>query len=262
MDHPTRDALRALNRAFYRARADDFAATRDHPWPGWERLPLPAAAATPGALRVLDVACGNGRLAPALRARIGHGFAYTGIDESPAMLRHARAALARTHDVVGDLRAIDVLEPDPDATLPAGPFDLVVAFGLLHHVPGRATRTRLLACLAGRVAPGGVLAFTAWQFADRPRFAGRIVPWRGEPGSPGPAIDPGRLEPGDHLVAFGAADEPLRYCHHCDDAELDALASALPLEPLDRYAADGRSGDLNRYVVLRRAAPAPPATRP
>lgn len=262
MDHRTRDALRALNRAFYRARADDFAATRDHPWPGWDRLPLPAAAGVPGALRVLDVGCGNARLATALRTRIGHGFAYTGIDESAPMLRHARAALDRTDDVAAELLAIDVLARDPDDTLPDGPFDLVVAFGLLHHVPGRASRARLLACLADRVAPGGVLAFTAWQFADRPRFAGRIVPWREGAGPEGSALDPQAVEPGDHLVAFGEDREPLRYCHHCDDAELDALAGALPLLPLERYVADGRSGDLNHYVVLRRPAAGASHARP
>jgi SAM-dependent methyltransferase len=251
MDPRTRDALRALDRRFYESCADAFDRTRDHAWPGWERIPLPACAGAAQPLRVLDVGCGNARLATALRGRIDRGLDYTGVDQSPRMLAHARARLAGLRGVAFTLCETDVLDGDPDAVLPEGPFDLVVAFGLLHHVPGHDARRSLLRALARRVAPGGVLAFTAWQFADRPRFARRIVPWSTLAATSASAIDPGALEPGDHLVAFGSRGG-VRYAHHCDEAELDALEGGLPLRPLARFSADGRSGDLNRYVVLGR----------
>jgi len=255
MDPRTRDALRALDRRFYESCADAFDRTRDHAWPGWERIPLPARPAGAQALRVLDVGCGNARFATALRGRTDRELAYTGVDQSAGMLAHARARLAGLRGVAFTLYETDVLDGDPDATLPEGPFDLVVAFGLLHHVPGHDTRRSLLRALARRVAPGGVLAFTAWQFADRPRFARRIVPWPALDAAVAGAIDPSTLEPGDHLVAFGpgdAGDGGIRYAHHCDESELDALEGGLPLRPLARFSADGRSGDLNRYAVLGR----------
>lgn len=252
MDPRTRDALRALDRRFYESCADAFDRARDHAWPGWERIPLPAGAGGAAALRVLDVGCGNARFATALRGRVDRGLAYTGVDQSPGMLAHARARLARLRGVAFTLCETDVLDGDPDAILPDGPFDLVVAFGLLHHVPGHDARRSLLRALARRVAPGGVLAFTAWQFADRPRFARRIVPWSALGATGAGAVDPAALERGDHLVAFGHGDGGLRYAHHCDESELDALEGSLPLRPLARFSADGRSGDLNRYVVLGR----------
>jgi hypothetical protein len=49
----------------------------------------------------------------------------------------------------------------------------------------------------------------------------------------------------------------LRYCHHCDAGELEALAQAPgPASDwrLERFDADGRSGDLNHYLVWQRLA--------
>jgi len=279
MDGRTRDRLRALNRRFYRQAADAFDTTRDHAWPGWAQIPLPVGLEESGVLRVLDVGCGNARLASALHDRIGDRFEYTGLDESPALLERARARLERLEHVRSRLLLADLLEGHPGDHLPEGPFDWVTAFGLLHHVPGRSVRVALLKALATRVAAGGLLVFTAWQFAHHERFSGRILPWSaldalGDSGGPGEgdghgdrdghgeggaeaegAIDVSSLEPGDHLLGFGDQETRLRYCHHCDEAELDALEKALPLTPLPRLSADGRSGDLNRYVMLRRDAP-------
>jgi len=303
MHAATRDRLRALNRRFYRQHAAAFDATRAHPWPGWARIPLPGrggpGSPPPRPLRVLDVGCGNGRYAEALLARLraeeaarparpATGAAppgeapllldYTGIDENATLLARARARLATISSVEGQLVESDVLSADPARMLPGGAFHLVSAFGLLHHVPGRALREALLGALAARVEPGGLLVFTAWQFADRPRFAGRTVPWSAWPAQalgpieqtdlePAGGAGPGAPEPTRPAPDAGTDETALRYCHHCSEAELDALVTALiaadpALEPLPRYSADGRSDDLNRYVLLRRpGAPAVHAER-
>jgi tRNA (uracil-5-)-methyltransferase TRM9 len=258
MDPGTKARLRALNQSFYSDDAEAFDATRRHAWPGWERVPLPTDRGATGSgagaapLRVLDVGCGNARLASWLRERLGPGFEYVGVDASERMLGFARQRLSALEDVAWTLVRADVLDDDAPRALPAGPFDWVVCFGLLHHVPGRAARIALLAALAERVAAGGVLAFSAWQFADRARFAKRIVPWSAAAARLEPPLDPAALEPGDHLLRFADRPRALRYCHHCDEAEIDELIAGLPLAPRSRYSADGRSGDLNRYVVLVR----------
>lgn len=170
------------------------------------------------------------------------------------MLSHAEKRLAALGDIQAELLRADILEEASRDGVPAAAFDLVVAFGLLHHVPGSEARQAFVAELARRVAIGGVLAITAWQFAGRPRFADRIVPWSELELRGGPPIDPAQLEPGDHLLGFGDPSPALRYCHHCDDAELDALVAPIPLDEVARFSADGRDGDLNRYVVLRQNA--------
>jgi SAM-dependent methyltransferase len=243
LNDTTARALNALNQAFYADSAAEFAATRSAPWPGWRKL-LPLLRERPAAT-ILDVGCGNARFAAFLSATLGAPFLYCGIDASAPLLALAARALTGVPGV-RLLRADLVLEP-PDRALPDERFSCVAAFGLLHHVPQEARRHALIRALAERVAPGGILALTFWEFALEPRFAGRDV----RDARPDLAPD---LEPGDALLRWGeAGDAPrLRYCHHTDAAEEARLLADLPLVPRLAYASDGRSGRLNRYRVLER----------
>jgi tRNA (uracil-5-)-methyltransferase TRM9 len=238
----TARALNALNQSFYTHSAALFAATRHAPWPGWREL-LPLLRERP-ARTILDVGCGNGRFARFLAAALGAPFLYCGIDASAPLLALAERALSGVPGV-RLLRADLVLEP-PGAALPDERFDCVTAFGLLHHVPQETRRRALLRALAERIAPGGILALTFWDFAREPRFARKTV-------QPVPPELAGQLEPGDVLLRWGAEGSPrLRYCHHTDDAEEARLLADLPLEPRLSFVSDGRSGRLNRYRVLER----------
>lgn len=232
MDEPTARRLNDLNRQFYQITAPDFDASRADPWPGWERL-LPHLRAP---LSVLDVGCGNGRLGAFLAQRLGPGVRYHGLDSSPALLDRARTALA---EIETRLDVWDLLD-DP---LPNGPFDLVALFGVLHHVPGADRRRALVADLAARVAPGGLLAFAAWRFYDFPRFRARIVPWPDEVA----------VEPGDYLLDWRRGERALRYCHAVDETEHAALVEAAGLAELETFCADGRPNAMNRYSLLKRA---------
>lgn len=279
MDELTRRQLLALSAGFYRAHATEFDASRaHHPWPGWQRVFGALRARSDGArddggrdseegtpLRVLDVGCGNARLAAFLDERLAGtasdpdrpGLAprlrYVGVDANAALLEAARARLpTRMAGPVALIQQDFLAEPEVGSGLPSGPFDLVAVFGVLHHVPGRETRLALLKAARARLAPGGLLALTAWQFADRPRFRRRRAQWSELPPLLGAPLDPARLEPGDHLLRFGEdPDKPPRYCHQLSDAELDALPEALGLALVDDFRADGAEGNLNRYLVLR-----------
>lgn len=288
MDELTRRQLLTLSAEFYRAHAVDFDASRaHHPWPGWLRvfaaLP-PRTDWTRGdgdsdaysdadsdadnvdsdenaPLRVLDVGCGNARLAAFLDERLPPTasdparprLAYVGVDANAALLEAARARLpARMAGTVALIQQDFLSDPEVGSALPTGPFDLVAVFGVLHHVPGRETRLALLKAARARLTPAGLLALAAWQFADRPRFRRRRAQWSELPPLLGAPLDPARLEPGDHLLRFGEdPHKPPRYCHQLSDAELDALPEALGLALVDDFRADGAEGDLNRYLVLR-----------
>jgi SAM-dependent methyltransferase len=261
MDALTRSQLLALSDAFYRAHAEAFDASRGHhAWPGWQRIldwlpPIDPAAGSKAksTLSVLDIGCGNARLARFLYDA-GFGLRYVGVDANEALLASARA---RWTPDLGDCCQLTLqnflFSARPGSDLPSGPFDLIALMGVLHHVPGRDWRLALLRAAAERLARGGLLALAAWQFADRERFAKRTVAWSSLGLVLDKPIDLDDLENGDRLLRFGNDEAtPPRYCHQVADREFEGWPEALGLEPLADYRADGAEGDLNRYWILRR----------
>lgn len=234
MDDTTARRLNDINRRFYAAIADDFHATRGAAWRGWERL-LPHLSAP---LAVLDVGCGNGRFGAFLAEHELTPLTYHGIDNSGALLDHARAALAIHSDMSVQLEVLDVM----DDSLPDGQYDLVTLFGVMHHIPGAVRRLDLMRRLAACVKPGGLLALACWRFYEYPRFRERIVPWDADIA----------VEINDYLLDWRRGAHVLRYCHYVDDAEHAALVAAAGLHEIEAWRADGETGTVNRYSLLRR----------
>jgi tRNA (uracil-5-)-methyltransferase TRM9 len=262
MNAKTRDALNRINRAFYAATAEDFSASRQHAWPGWRRVVACAKRLRPSGaggepLRVLDVGCGNGRFAGFLDTEYEGAFRYLGIDSSEPLLAIARHDQRGRSHVKFALRDV-VAAASGDAAggelaSPPGPFDLILVGGLLHHVPGVETRRALLQQLARRLAPGALLVAVAWRFGAFERFRSRSLAWEDYNRGAKHPIDLDQLEPGDHLLPWGAGGRAARYCHFVDEGEMAALISGLDLAQVDEFTADGKSSDLNHYVVLRRS---------
>jgi SAM-dependent methyltransferase len=255
----TRRRLHALNLTFYAEHAAEFDATRERPWTGWHRVLGHLAPASDSAravpLRLLDVGCGNARLASFLAERLARPLEYVGVDASEALLASARERCAGLEGARVELEQQDFLANAPGETLPAGPFDAVALFGVLHHVAGFDARRQLLEQAAARLTPGGVLVFTVWRFAESARLRGRIAAWGEERRAGCEPIDPQDLESGDHLLRWGNQADRLRYCHHADAVETDRLVEGLGMECLDRFDCDARTQSLNVYLVLRSAQP-------
>lgn len=235
VDQATRTRLNQINQAFYARVAREFDATRRRAWPGW----LQALSKTDSPIQsVIDIGCGNGRFALFLSERQPTSFDYTGIDSSQGLLSLARARLSRLEQVGIRLIEHDLVEDE----LPDMQAQLVVLFGVLHHVPGFRQRRELLLRCAGLVAPGGHLIFAAWRFYEEERFRARVLPWD----------DDFSVEKNDFLLDWRRGESARRYCHYVDDAEHDDLVAATGLSAKADFRADGASGALNRYTVLRR----------
>lgn len=230
MDDMTIRHLNAINREFYRITATDFDQTRGKAWPGWEHL----LSHLDAPLSVLDVGCGNGRFGVYLNEHL-ESVAYHGIDSNPTLL-----ARAQTNLPAAVLTERDVVENPPDS----GQHDLVALFGVIHHIPGAQQRQDFMRALAARIKVGGLLAFACWRFHEFERFRQRIVAWP----------DDVTVEQHDYLLDWRRGERALRYCHYVDDDEHATLVAATGLDEIETYRADGFSGTVNRYSLLRRQA--------
>lgn len=226
-----RQQLIEINRDFYQRSWRQFMARRERPWPGWARLieELDSEALTEDA-RVLDLGCGHGRFAGFL-ARHGRRVRYLGVDTSLPLLAKGAATFRESQRarLCGDLLS---------ALADGVRFDLVVAFGLLHHIPGFDAREQLVTELAGRTGDGGTLVVTLWS-PDRKRRQRAAAVVGGESG--------------DVLLPWGEG-EASRYCHFFEDDEVTALANAAAAAvngTITGFRADGRKGE-NHYLIVRR----------
>ena len=260
MDRETILTLNRINLKFYQDHASEFSAARSQPWPGWNRLePLLRQAWPPQRrLSVLDVGCGNARFAQFLHDRLELPFSYLGIDASSALLEHAQDRLRRLQELRPTLlsdcqvRRFDLVSGDAEEALPAGAFDLLVVFGLMHHVPGRETRAKLLTTLARGLGRAGTFIVTFWQFGAHERFQKKFRSWKSFNQASRRPLDLAQLEAGDQLVSWGEDPAAQRYCHFVSPEEAQLLLSNLKLRCLDAFSADGNTGDLNQYYLLRR----------
>jgi 2-polyprenyl-3-methyl-5-hydroxy-6-metoxy-1,4-benzoquinol methylase len=241
MENATRDALLEINRRFYATRSREFSQTRRGAWPGFDGL-LPYV--EEGA-RVLDLGCGNGRLAEYLGGR-RQQVSYEGIDFSPELLSiatetAARLELAGAHFRHGDLSSEEWTEGLPEAS-----FDVVAAIAVLQHVPGVDARQRLLEQAAALAKDRGVIALTSWQFMKSERLRVKVANWSLA------GIDPSLVDPGDYLLEWRGGGLTHRYCRMVDLEEVSSLASGAGMYISESYISDGHGGDQNLYTILRR----------
>lgn len=249
--------LCALTGEFYRANAESFSQTRQSPWQGWVRLlEVMEAASGREPLRVLDLACGNLRferyLADALPSRMLSGYAVDNCE--PLVEAGERSEFGPLSRIA--FQNLDVIERLSGGRLresleaPDASRDLAVSFGFMHHVPLECWRAELLRTLIAKVRPGGFVAVSFWRFLNSDKLAGKAKETtsraRAELGIP-------ELPPNDYLLGWQDTQGLYRYCHHFDEPEIERLLAMMAdsADLVSRFEADGRTGNLNEYVVLR-----------
>jgi len=118
----------------------------------WRRLLLSHLPPAPAA--VADIGCGTGSLSVLLAAE---GYAVTGLDFAPAMIRAARAK-ARAAGVNARFVLSDAVTP----ALPPGSFDVVLARHVLWAMPDVG---RTLAAWLRLLLPGGSLVLVEGRWS-------------------------------------------------------------------------------------------------
>ena len=299
-------ALCQLNTEFYERNAASFSQTRTAPWEGWRRCmaacgfddsdgaALGQSMDTQIADSVLDIACGNLRFEMFLANAYPHiDWSFFAVDNCEPLVASGQEDIAKKvhftcEDIVSNLlEGLPAAEPaNIPALAAATPFDLVVSFGFLHHIPSFDLRRQFLLEALSQVKPGGYLVVSFWQFLNDPAkrakieqthvealafFAGcaetrtndREALDRGVGSSSSdnpnpsclkpPAFFAGSLEPNDYFLGWKNVPGNYRYCHHFSNEEIDRIIAALAPHAtvVESFSADGKPGNLNRYVILQ-----------
>ncbi|NTU88381.1 MAG: class I SAM-dependent methyltransferase [Actinobacteria bacterium] len=256
MNAETVETLCKLNNDFYRNHADSFSATRKSPWSGWERcldivrgdcLLDPTRVSDSPTLSVFDLACGNLRfeafLASALEpARI----VFYAVDNCDSLVPNTLSVNYQTLDILAVLRDGLCINDKLEAPV----CDLSVSFGFMHHVPLEEYREEVLRSLIRQTRSGGYVMVSFWQFCKNAEMAekAQVTNARAleELGLP-------ELDSGDYLLGWKNMPGEYRYCHNFSEPEIDVLVASVAelASEVSRFEADGRTGNLNTYLILK-----------
>lgn len=249
MNQQCADLMIKLTSEFYRRLGESFYATRAPSWPGWERL-LDAIARSADAPKLVDVAAGNGRFGKALFARapeaqileLDNYFSDKEENEDAGenIQRHS-LDIARALQSEGEFAR----EVSPAA------FDAAVSLAFMHHLPTFEQRKNLLLALLEMVHKKGIVGVSFWQFGYDEKLRAKAKATTEEARA---SLDLSSFGEDDYLMGWDSSMDVLRYCHHTSDEEIDDLLFQLKdrAELVESYVADGASGRLNRYVILRK----------
>jgi tRNA (uracil-5-)-methyltransferase TRM9 len=241
--------LTEINLHFYQAFAHQFSATRGHLQPGVRRI----IDQLPVELKVIDLGCGNGELGSNLAGSGRHGL-YVGLDSSNALLEIAAKRnsvyLLRERVVESEhFRMIflqtELTEPNWGDKVPNPPYNFVLAFAVLHHLPGQNIRHQTLRQVRQLLIPGGTFIHSEWQFLNSPRLTARILPWETA------GLTENQVDSGDYLLDWRQGGYGIRYVHHFDESELYELAHDSGFEVESSFLSDGESGKLGLYQVWK-----------
>ncbi len=238
-----------LNRIFYADFASAFSATRQRLQPGVKRV---IQEISPQA-KILDLGCGNGELPGELFEK-GHKGSYVGLDFSQELLEIARSRSKMEAGIKAPSSIFfltDLTQPGWHKALPENliPFDYVLGFAVLHHIPGYNTRLEIIKNVNTLLSLGGKFIHSEWQFLNSTRMRKRIVAWSEAD------IDPAELEKGDTLLDWRREGHGLRYVHHFQADELSQLADEGGFCIQETFESDGEGGRLGLYQIWEKALP-------
>lgn len=289
-----------MNSEFYEVHAQSFSDTRHSSWPGWntcidffdEQEFIPK--------NVCDIACGNARFLRFLEDVYGraggvgcgqkHGqedgqedrqeggqaskencnVSYVGIDNEEALLQIGEAEKHGNQNgfanapcfIEADVLSNVLHEGTVDARLKKETFNLVCAFGFMHHVPSFELRLQFIECCLDLLAKEGFLVLTFWQFLDDPKLSEKSLD---EDALACAALNAAEslpakyanlaLEENDYLRDWQGSYAHPRYCHYVGSDELEELAHKLKAQAhlVKTFVKDGRNSKLNTYAIFQKA---------
>lgn len=224
-----------LNNQFYQSVSKDFSKSRQKPWVGWGRAVNKIEEYfdfkknnSKKTLRILDVGCGNGRFFSYINDKLSY-ISYTGLDINNDLLEDAKNNCASNKRASAKYLKKDVIK---DIDKIKGSYDVVVGFGITHHIPDKDFRIKWFDSIINLTnkKPNkekfekSVVVLSFWDFGEKP---------------------------GDYLLSWDNKIDTPRYCHKYSDSEIKGIEKQFKdrdFQLLDKYTADSK----NLYLIFGR----------
>lgn len=239
--------LTQLNQDFYTSISQEFNKTRQYFWQGWfDLLPfLRKYFDSQKDLKVLDIACGNARLAEFLKLETDFNFTYLGLDSNTDLLHKANLKFRQDPNI--KVLQKDVLKSE---ILLSDRFDLITAFGIIHHLPADLSLD-FFTNLKKLTKPQSLLVFSVWDFAQFESVKKKIITdstqlqkiYRKY------YLDVAKLNSNDYFLAWNKGVRAVRYCHYYSHLDILEILEKAGLKFIKSYQADGKEGRVNRYYL-------------
>ena len=180
---------------------------------------------------ILDIGCGNGRFLEVIKGKV---FQYTGIDNSESLITYAK----KWQGDKGKFIHADAL------SLPFenDSFDVVVSFGVLHHIPSKKFRKQFLKEAYRVLKKDGLLIITVWNLWNK-----RLTPIIKKHAIK-KLLGKSKLDFRDIFLPFGKKQD-VRYLHAFTEKELHKLLkkSGFEIKEMKRVK---RRGDNENIVAI------------
>jgi SAM-dependent methyltransferase len=219
-EHAKNELLAIVKRNFNEIAADFSETRKKYLWPELLRLADPIRDGD----SVLDLGCGNGRLALAFTDK---DIDYVGIDNSVKLIEAADAEHKgpKRHFFIGDIQHLDDI-----SFLSGKRFDYVFLVAVLHHIPSLELRIKLLRQLKDWLKDDGRIIITAWNMWTQARYRKEIAK-----SVLRKIIGANDYDFGDVVFGWGESKMSQRYYHAFRLKELEDIALSAGMQIVELY---------------------------
>jgi 2-polyprenyl-3-methyl-5-hydroxy-6-metoxy-1,4-benzoquinol methylase len=243
------ERLVTLNREFYQTFSASFSSTRGQVQPGVSH----AAKYIPATGNILDIGCGNGNLMQVLKKNQFRGT-YGGIDFSENLIAessHTYQSMDNQATFQASFHVFDLVLSDWKAFPLKMGWDVICAFAVFHHIPGREKRAEILNHMHTMLKPESQFILSVWQPQNSQRLASRFLNWEKI------GLQETDVEEGDTLLDWKAEQSSnnkigFRYVHIFNEQELKRLAAETGFSIRDSFYSDGKEGNIGLYQIWKK----------